>query len=140
MKKYFQFAVLVAVLSMLFSIVCLGEVTPMPVDPTAVLPTDQFFSMLFASIGQFKGASVIVIIAIVTQLILAFFRTPLADFAGKYKLLIVLGLSLVGTIITAFATGASWPIAILSNGTIAALQVLLFEIYNQFVKKPAEVK
>jgi hypothetical protein len=98
---------------------------------------EQFLADIIAFIATVKGASVLAIAAGIAQLVMKFFQTPLADFAGKYKLLIVSGVSVVATVLGAMVTGLSFGAAILSGGAIAALQVFLHQIYTHFFAKEA---
>ena len=107
-------------------------------DPAAIIPNDQFFTAMFAMLGGVKGASVLTVVTLAIQLLLKFFQTSLASFAGKYRLLIVLVLSLVGSVVGLMAAGASFPAAVMSGATIAAFQVLFNQIFKQFVTKAAE--
>lgn len=102
--------------------------------PTTDLTTDQAFGELLKSLGGFKGATALGIVFLVIQAVLLFFRTKLANFAGKWKLLIVTGLSLVGGVIALLVSGVPLLMALTHSTTFAALQVF----GNQFVKQLAE--
>lgn len=100
----------------------------LPVD----LPTDQALAEFLKSLGGLKGAGALAITTVVVQMVMLFFRTPLANFAGKYRLLIVAGLSLVVGFIILVATGVDWKLALLHANTVGALQVFGHQLVNQF--------
>ncbi len=107
----------------------------LPVD----LPVDQAVGMLLQSLGGMKGTGALAIAVLVTQGIMLFFRTPLATFAGKWKLLIVAGLSLLTGFLGLIAVGVDWKVALMHANTIGALQVFGHQVFIQFTEKPAEV-
>jgi len=100
-------------------------------------PTQDEIMALLASLGGLKGMGVLGIVAVVVQGLMLFFRTPLADFAGKWKLTIVLGLSLVGGVVGLVATGMAWLPALLHSTTLAAAQVFIHQLVKQVTEKPA---
>lgn len=108
-------------------------------DATQPLPTEDFLALLLQSIGQVKGATGMGIAVLVTQLIMAFFRTPLANFAGKFRLVIVMVLSLAAGLLALKLSGVTWAAALVHSSTLAAFQVLAHQLYVQFIKKGDEV-
>lgn len=109
-------------------------------DPKEVLDTTLFLKALMESIGSFKGASTLMMVALVLQLLMLFFRTQLAAFAGKWKLLVVYGLSLFGGVLALKATvpGMEWLAAFLHSNSLAAMQVLAHQVKKQFWDKKDE--
>lgn len=105
-----------------------------------VMPTQDFLALLLDSIGKIKGASAMTLAVLVTQILLAFFKTPMGEFAGKYKLLAVLVLSLATGILGLMMSGLDWKAALIHSSTLAAFQVLAHQLYVQFVKKSNEAK
>lgn len=81
--------------------------------------------------------SLIAIVITITQLLMKLLEGPLADVAGKFKILIVTGLSLVLAVATGVATGMSLLESLLAGGGLAALQVFIHQIYVQFFQKSA---
>lgn len=102
--------------------------------PTADLSTEQALGELLKSLGGFKGATALGIVFLVVQASLLFFRTKLADFAGKWKLVIVTALSLVGGVIGLLVSGVPLLAALTHATTFTSLQVF----GNQFIKQFAE--
>jgi hypothetical protein len=108
---------------------------PLPsviVAPTG-LPTDQEISGTISQLGNLKGT--LAIVAFIVQVLMLLLRTPLANFAGKYKLLIVSFLTLAGTAVAYKIQGLGW-IAILTDGTILTIgQVFAHQVISQFFTK-----
>ncbi len=132
---------LLAVLAILFvPALALAQVEPasLPVLlPTTDLTTDQALGELLKSLGGFKGATALGIVFLVVQALLLFFRTKLADFAGKWKLVIVTALSLVGGVIGLLVSGVPLLAALTHATTFTSLQVFGNQFIKQFAEKPA---
>lgn len=107
---------------------------------TDTVSIEDFFKAVFAAIAGMKGMAPLAIVAVCVQLVMMLFRTSLMDFAGKWKLLIVAILSLVGSFIAVMAGGGTWVQALLDGATITAIQVLIHQVYVQFISKKDEVK
>jgi type IV secretory pathway VirB2 component (pilin) len=125
-EPMFRFAMLLVTV-MLMPLVAFAQAS-MPAD----LPTDQALAEFMHSLGGLKGASALAITTVIVQAIMLFFRTPLAGFAGKYRLLIVAGLSLVVGFLGLMIAGVDWKLAFLHANTIGALQVFGHQVVNQF--------
>jgi len=100
-----------------------------------VFPTEQWIMDLFSGLGGLKGASTLAIVALIVQLIMKFFKTPLANFAGKYRLIVVSGLTVIGGMVGLVAQGSTWLSALVSASVIAAIQVFFHQIVTQYKKK-----
>lgn len=109
-----------------------------PDDLDDPLATVDFLKALVDSIGGMKGAGVMVLVVIVVQLLMLFLRTPLAAFAGKWKMLIIYSLSMVGGLLALMAADVDWKAALLHSNTLAAVQTWLHQIWKQFVVKKDE--
>jgi hypothetical protein len=72
------------------------------------------------------------IVVAVTQFLMQAFSGPLAALAGKWRLLIVTGLSLITAVASGVTTGMSLGSALLSGAGLAALQVFGHQLYVQF--------
>ena len=140
---------LMTVLALLWSGFCFAQgdvemaatplATPLP-TPLPELPTADWLMLMVAAIGGMKGMSALAIAASVSQLLLKFLSTPLAKFAGKYKLLAVTGLTLVtGVLALMVASDMSMFVALMHSTTLAAFQVFVHQIWKQFVKKSNEL-
>jgi hypothetical protein len=99
------------------------------------ISNQDFINLLLKSIGDIKGATGLGIVVIIVQLLMAFFKTQLSNFAGKYKLLIVTFLTLVLGVLTLKTSGLTWSAALLHSSTIAAFQVFFNQLYKQFFVK-----
>jgi len=99
------------------------------------ISNSEFIQSLIVAIGGFSGASTLAVVGIIVQLLIKFFKTPIALFASKYKLVIVSGLSVVGAVIGLSMQGVDLLSAIMSGGTLAAIQVFVHQIYKQFIEK-----
>lgn len=136
-KKYLMLGVSCLAFSLLVG--CSG-VMAQDAGMIPIMPTQDFVALLLDSIGKLKGASAMSLAVLVTQLLLAFFKTPMGEFAGKYKLLAVLLLSLVTGVLGLMMSGLDWKAALIHSSTLAAFQVLIHQIYIQFIKKANESK
>jgi len=103
--------------------------------PTADLDVGEALKQLLASLGGLKGASALGIAVFVVQGVLLFFRTQLASFTGKWRLLIVTGLSLVAGVLGLSMAGVPWTTALVHANTIAALQVFIHQLVKQLSEK-----
>lgn len=98
-------------------------IVPVVTDPTIVpvvvaVPT---MSILAVAVG-------------ITQLIMLFVNSKYGDIAGKWKLLIVSGVSLVSAFLGQLAIDVVWYVALTSGVVITALQVFVHQIYAQLNK------
>ena len=103
------------------------------------ISTDEFLIKLWQFIGGVKGMQGLVLAAAAVQTIMLFFRSPLSTFAGKYRLLIVLGLSVIASIVGLMSQGLGLVAALVHGTTLAAGQVLAHQVYKQFIIKADEV-
>jgi len=96
----------------------------------------DFFTFLFKSIGDFKGASTLGIIVIASQILLKFGQSQFGELLGKYKLLFISLFTTIGTLVGLMVAGniAFLP-ALLSGAGLTAFQVLGHQVYKQFVVK-----
>ena len=83
-------------------------------------------------INSAAGMSVLAIAAGAAQLLIKIANSSIGDLAGKYKLLIVTGASVLATVFGGLAAGGSLFAVLFSGASIAALQVFIHQIYTQF--------
>lgn len=122
-------------LALLFpAVMVYAQGASLPVD----LPADVALQEFLQSLGGFKGASALGIALLVVQAVMYFFRTSLASFAGKWRLAIVAGLSLVAGTMALFASGVPWQMALMHANTLGAFNVFLNQMFKQFVQKADE--
>ncbi len=127
----FAYAFLIFVFA--WPVYALAQAASLPVD----LSTEDALGQLLNSLGGIKGATVLGIVGLVLQSALLFFRTPLANFAGKWRLLIVAGISLVAGTVALVVSGVPVLAALGHANTLAATQVFFHQFIQQFKKDPA---
>ncbi len=104
----------------------------------AELPVDQALSELLHSIGGMQGAGALGIALMVSQAVMLFFRTPLANFAGKWKFLIASGVAIVTAFLGLVAGGTNWKAALLHSAVLGSINTFAHQTIKQFTEKPAE--
>jgi hypothetical protein len=97
----------------------------------------QLLLEVVAFINSVGGMSVLAIAAGAAQLLVKIASSSIGDLAGKYKLLIVSGVSVVSVVLGGLLAGAPLFSVLLSGAGLAALQVFLHQIYTQFFLKAA---
>lgn len=125
-----------------------GEVVAVP--PAQVLKVtadlnevsdDEFFMSIANAFGQSHGASALVIIGILAQLLIQFTKTRLfgqlfRKVDGKGRLAIVLVLTSVTTFVGLMSQGMGWVAAITSGAFMSTAMVAGHQVYKLFVKEP----
>lgn len=123
---------LVVVIGILFPLIVFGvDVSP--------LPDSSFWAELLKVLGGVKSMGVASLVVAFTQLAMVFFRTELANFAGRWKIVTVLGLSVVFSIAGGIGAGLSLSQSIFSGATLSALQVFAYEFYRHWADKDVPV-
>jgi len=103
-----------------------------------VIQNEVFLKALVESIGGLKGASTLVVVAGVVQLLIKFLKTPWAGFLfknvkGSVKLALVAGLTLIGGVSgLMLVEGLSFAAAAIHSTSLTALTVFLHQIYKHF--------
>lgn len=116
----------IVVLTAFFPLVAFAEDT---------LPDTEFWSALISFLGGVGGMSGLAIAAGVIQLAMVLLKTSYGNLAGKYKLLVVAGLSVAGAIVSGLASGLPFVNALLNGAVLAAIQVFVNEIIKHFTEK-----
>lgn len=100
-------------------------------------PSAEELMAFVAALGGVKGMATLPLTAIVVQGAMLLIRSSLGELIGKYKLLALYGLSLVGTAIgLKIADPGLSPILIFLHGNVlAAMQLLGHQAYKQFAVK-----
>jgi len=85
--------------------------------------------------------SIMAIVAAVVQAMMLLLRSPLGEKSGRFRLLAVSGLTLVGGVVGLMTQGMAVGSALAHSSTLAALQVFGFELYKKLVveKQPQEI-
>ena len=97
------------------------------------VPTNQEYLQLFASLQGIGGLKAAGVIALIVQAAMLGVRQFVQ---GKYKLLIVAALTLVGSAISAYVSGGSFASVMTNSVVLTSVQVLVNQIFTQ-IKKPA---
>lgn len=100
-----------------------------------VPPTGAEISALLESIGGLKGAGTLAVVAFVVQAAMLALKSSLGGALGKYRLLAVVALTLIGGVVGLMAGGLHLGAALVHSSSLAAGQVLLHQIFVQFIKK-----
>ncbi len=90
---------------------------------------------LLDAIGGLKGGGTLAAVAAVVQALLWLAKGFLKGIAGKYQLLIVMGLNIFAGVVALMMSDVDLGAALLHSSTIGALQVFLHQIYKQFFVK-----
>jgi len=101
---------------------------------------ENFFQALMQSLNGFKGASAMAIAAIITQLIVALLKAPIAhelfnNLLGKYRLLIVSGVSIIAGVLSLKVAGVDWLAALSHSFTLTSFQVFGNQVVKQVKKE-----
>ena len=96
------------------------------------IPSSQEYLQLFASLQGIGGLKAAGIIALVVQAAMLGVRQFVQ---GKYKLLIVAALTLVGAAVSAYISGGSFASVMTNSVVLTSVQVLVNQIFTQ-IKKP----
>lgn len=111
--------------------VALAQAASMPVD----LDWSQSLNLIMQAIGGMKGAGALGIAMGVTQIIMRLVQSPLGNYAGKYKLLVYTGVSMVAGVLALKLTGIDWIGALTNSAVITAVGTFVHQIILQ-TKKP----
>ena len=100
--------------------------------PNDSIPTASEYMQLFASLQGIGGLKAAGIIALIVQAAMLGVRQFVQ---GKYKLLIVAALTLVGAAVSAYISGGSFASVMTNSVVLTSVQVLVNQIFTQ-IKKP----
>lgn len=98
-------------------------------DPNSVPTTDEW-GTFFKSLSGVGGAGIAGIILTVVQLAMLVVRQFVQ---GKFRLLIVTGLTFIASIVAGFVSGQPIMSALLSAGALSSLQVFIHQFAAQFM-------
>lgn len=121
-------------LTLLVFMVCRALFGESVEDPVA---TETWLLQVLNFASTVKGMSALALAAGVTQLLMVGFKTPLASFAGKFRLIAVATFSAVSLVLASMAMGLDLGAAIGQAPVLTSLQVLLHQIWKQFFLKEA---
>ncbi|MCC6811339.1 MAG: hypothetical protein IT381_28170 [Deltaproteobacteria bacterium] len=132
MRSLFKFTVALAALLVVPLVAFAQAAASMPVD----LSLDEALKQSLPIITSFKGASALAIAVGVTQLVMKLAQSPLGNLAGKWKLIVVTGVSIVATYLGLVAAGTSWLSALIAGPLLAALQVFAHQLITTLKPTP----
>lgn len=98
-------------------------------------PTPEDWEKFLAALGGLSGLQGLGVAALVVQGLMLLLKSQLGKYAGKYQLVVVMGLSLVSGSIALKMTGLDWASVLVHSSTLGAVQVFLHQIYKQFLEK-----
>lgn len=136
MKRLLDFLPLLAFALVAFPLVVFAQTSGAASVP-ADLSLDEALQQALPIVTSMKGASALAIAVAVTQLVMKVAQSPLGNLAGKWKLLIVTGISIVATYLGLVSAGTSWLSALIAGPLIAAVQVFAHQLITS-LKKPTE--
>lgn len=141
MKSALSYVLTVTMLVML-AIMAFATMPALAQDVVIPVVSDtDFLGHLLQSVGQFKGATTLVIVGLAVQILIKFLGTELfgrlfKKVTGATKLTIYLSLSLIGGVSGLMLTAdLTFGAALVHSSTLAAFGLLLNQIYKQFVEK-----
>lgn len=124
---------LVASILLLVCVVSFGDVNE-------VVDSSEWLKSAFAFFTSLKGLSTVAIVAGAVQVVMMFFKTRLADFAGKWRLRIVIILTAIGMLASGLANGENLLALLVSAPFIALIQVGIYEFTKEEVLKPVALR
>jgi len=117
------------------SVVALAEVADV------LPPTPEEWGKIIVDLT--KGElGLLAVVGVAVQAVMLLLRTPavvkiIGEKTGKWRLLAVSFLSLVGGVAALRAEGISWGSALAHSSTLAAIQVFLHSLYKELMPQPA---
>lgn len=103
----------------------------------APLPEDWGKVIAVITSGELSSLA---IVAALVQLVMLVLKTRLGEFAGKWRLLAVSLLSVVGGVVALRMQGIEWGPSLTHASTLAAFQVFLHQLYKHVQPKPVPVQ
>lgn len=88
-----------------------------------------------AALGGAQTLGTLGIVGLVVQAMMLFLKSSLGTITGKWQLILVLIFTFIGGAIGLKAGGMEWGSVLIHSSTIGAIQVLLHQIYKQFLVK-----
>lgn len=101
-------------------------------------PTPSFDQIINDIVSLMKGAGgmgAVAIILAVVQILMKLSKTFIGDLAGRWKITIVTGLTLAGSILGAIMQGGSIWSALITGGVLSTAQVFVNQLVKQFKKQ-----
>lgn len=106
-------------------------------DPgTIVPPSIDEWDHLVASLGGLKGAGTMAILTAIVQGLMLLGRSQFGQYAGKWRLLALTGLTVVGGVIALKMQGMPWGVVITHTIMLSSFQVFVHQAWTQ-INAPA---
>lgn len=103
------------------------------------MSTEAWLIEILKAVASVKGMSTAAIAVLVVQILMKFFETPLSQFAGKWKLLAVSGLTVVASVLSGLAMELPLSAALGQAPVLAAVQVFVHQIWVHAFQTPVPV-
>lgn len=98
-------------------------------------PTEAEIGAFIAALGGLGSLKGLALVAVIAQGVALILRTSAGELAGKWRLLIIVLVNLVGGFVTLKIQGSDTVSALLHPTMLAAIQVFVNQLYIQFFKK-----
>lgn len=98
-------------------------------------PSGEEIKSLLDALGGVKGLSALAVAGLVVQVIMLLIRSGVGGLLGKFRLIVVYGLSIVSGVLALHLSGVDISAALVHANTLAAFQVFLNQIFKQFFQK-----
>jgi hypothetical protein len=99
------------------------------------LPTESWLYAIFSFLSSAKGLTAMGVAVGLTQLVMMYLRTPLANFSGRWRLSLVALFTVFHVVLTGLAAGLPLQGALAQAPVLTAVQVLLNQVWKQFFEK-----
>lgn len=100
-----------------------------------ILTDAQFFELASQLVGGFKGASVLAGVLLGVKILAAALSWRLSELAGIWRLTIISGLNVVGSVLGLVLTGMPFFGALTNAGVLALLSVFVNQAWKQWQKR-----
>lgn len=100
----------------------------------APLPEDWGKVISVITTGELSSLA---IVGALVQLVMLLLKTKLGEMAGKWRLISVSLLSVVGGVLALKVQGVDWAQSLTHASTLAAFQVFMHQVYKQVAPVPA---
>lgn len=107
--------------------------TTLPINTNP--PTLDEVGAFLQSLPQIKDLGILGIIALAVQGLLLLARSKFIELDGKFKLIIITGLTWALGVITLKVMGSDWGSALVHSQSVAAFQVFFHQLYKQWFPK-----
>lgn len=108
-------------------------------DINETVTTEGFLLQVLTFATTLKGLTTAAIAAGVAQLVVVLGKTPLANVAGKWRLVLVSLVSVVALVLASVATGQPVEAALAASPALASVQVFVHQLWKQLFTEAGNV-